>query len=193
MKYFVHVGYDPEPKEVEDAVQAIALAEKLLKQVNDSEELSVLWRRDDLYPDNFLGYMSDELIQHLNQEGEVVLQLAATDADGLPIMGEIANIFTAFQEQKNTQKADQALEVLGKSLAANYKTPVTLTSAGQSKTFAPSGAVTLTDRANANSGPTLRHKASKPKTKKVAASKKKTTMKAKAVKRRTNPIKKKKK
>jgi len=180
---FVHVGYDP--REASSPVEAIALAEQCLRDENDKlpegEKLFIKWRRNDLYPDNFLDYTVDDLVAYLNQKGEAVLQLVDIDADGLPIMGEIANIFTDAEEQKNTDEAEEALEVLGKSLASSYKTPVTLTSAGQSKTFQPTGEVTMS---------TVRSK-------KAAAKKKKTAMKSggksSKLKRRTNPTKKKKK
>jgi len=139
MKCFVHVGFDPKPHEANDPVEAISLAERYLLAENGSEEehLPVKWRRDDLYPDNFLDYTKDELVSHLSQKGEVVLQLAELDTDGLPIMGEIANIFTASEEEKNTQEADEALEKLlaiDASVAAfHYKKPRSHTSAAKRK------------------------------------------------------------
>ena len=107
MKCFVHVGSDPTPHEAKDPSEAIRLAEKYLLA---QESLPVKWRRDDLYPNRFLDYTKDELVSHLSQQGEVVLQLAELDSNGLQVMGEIANIFTASEEKKNTQEADEALE-----------------------------------------------------------------------------------
>ena len=187
---YVHVGYDPGPREADSPVEAIALAEQCLRAENDAlpddEKLFIRWRRDDLYPDNFLEYTVDDLINYLNEKGEAVLQLVDIGADGLPVMGESANIFTDAEEQKNNDEAQQALEILGKNLATNYKTPVTLTSAGQSKTFSPTGEVKVSTVVR----PTKKVAASK-------ASKTKTAMKAKGkstkLKRRTNPTKKKKK
>lgn len=190
---YVHVGYDPGPREADSPVEAIALAEQCLRDENDSlpeeEKLFIRWRRDDLYPDNFVEYTVESLTQHLTEKGEVVLQLVDIGADGLPVMGETATIFTDAEEQKNNDEANEALEVLGKNLASSYKTPVTLTSAGQSKTFQPTGEVTVSSVPK-----TVRKKTVKGK---AAASKKKSTMKAKGksskLKRRTNPTKKKKK
>lgn len=105
MKCFVHVGSDPKPHEAKNPNEAIVLAEKYLR----TDKLPVKWRRDDLYPNNFTNYTKDELVSHLSQRGEVVLQLAKFDTDGLPIMGEIVNIFTASEEAKNTQEAEEAL------------------------------------------------------------------------------------
>jgi hypothetical protein len=131
MKCFVHVGFDPKPHEADDPAEAISLAERRLLASNEGEEehLPVRWRRDDLYPDNFLEYTQDQLVSHLSQQGEVVLQLAELDSDGLPIMGEIANIFTASEEEKNAQEADEALEKLlaiDSAVAATYKKPKSL-------------------------------------------------------------------
>jgi hypothetical protein len=141
MKCFVHVGFDLEPQEAANPAEAIAIAEKRLLAENEEfpegEQLSVKWRRDDLYPDNYLTYKTDDLIQHLSQEGEVILQLAEIAADGLPIMGEIANIFTADEEEKNIQEAQNALDEMGASLASTYKVPVTLISGGKPRTFKP--------------------------------------------------------
>lgn len=188
MKCFVHLGYDPEPKEADDALEAIDLAAKLLNEVAE-DNLTVKWRRDDLYPDNFVEYTVESLMQHLTKKGEVVLQLVDIGADGLPVMGETATIFTDAEEKKNNDEANEALEVLGKNLASSYKTPVTLTSVGQSKTFQPTGEVTVSSVPK-----TVRKKTVKGK---AAASKKKSIMKAKGksskLKRRTNPTKKKKK
>lgn len=140
-KCYIHVGLHPEPKVANSPVEAIALAEKYLRSENDEfpkeESLSVKWRRDDLYPDNFVDYSIDDLVTHLKENGEVVLQLAEIDADGLPIMGEIANIITAAEEDKDTKEADDALEEFGSSLAQSYKTKVTLVRAGKAKTFQP--------------------------------------------------------
>jgi hypothetical protein len=129
MKCFVHVGFDPKPHEANDPVEAISLAERRLLASNDGEEehLPVRWRRDDLYPDNFLEYTPDQLVSHLSQKGEVVLQLAEFDSDGFPIMGEIANIFTASEEKKHDQEADEALELLAIDAVATYKKPKSLT------------------------------------------------------------------
>jgi hypothetical protein len=60
-------------------------------------------------------------MDYLVQEGEVVLQLAEIDEDGLPIMGEIANIFTDTEEEKNTKEAQDALHSRGESLSYTYK------------------------------------------------------------------------
>jgi hypothetical protein len=110
MKCFVHVGSDPKPHEAKNPNEAIVLAEKYL--LTENRHLPVKWRRDDLYPNNFKDYTQDELVSHLSQQGEVVLQLAEFDVDGLPIMGEIVNIFTASEEAKNTQEAEEALDRL---------------------------------------------------------------------------------
>ena len=125
MKCCVHVGFDPRPKVAAEPAKAIAIAEKyLLSENNESiknEHLSIKWRRDDLYPHNFLEYNKDDLMDYLVQEGEVVLQLAEIDEDGLPIMGEIANIFTDTEEEKNTKEAQEALHSRGESLSYTYK------------------------------------------------------------------------
>lgn len=127
MKCFVHVGSDPMPHEANDPAEAIKLAENLLSQ----ESLPIKWRRDDLYPDRFLDYTKDELVSHLSQQGEVVLQLAELDSNGSQVMGEIANIFTASEEKKNTQEADDAL---GRELIMKRK----INTHGKSHGFLPS-------------------------------------------------------
>lgn len=110
-KYYVHVGSNPEPKEVDEPGEAIALAERCLiaKSREIPEHLIVAWRRDDLYPKNFIGYLTKDLVSYLENEGEVVLQLVEIQ-NGLPIMGEIVNIFTAAEEERNIQEAQQALK-----------------------------------------------------------------------------------
>lgn len=109
-KYYVHVGSNPEPKEVDEPGEAIALAERCLiaKSLEIPEHLTIAWRRDDLYPSNFIGYLTKDLVSYLENEGEVVLQLVEIQ-NGLPIMGEIVNIFTAAEEEKNIKEAQQAL------------------------------------------------------------------------------------
>jgi len=128
MKCFVHVGFDPKPHEADDPAEAISLAERYLlaesRREPEEEHLPVKWRRDDLYPDNFLDYTKDELVSHLSQKGEVVLQLAEFDLDGLPIMGEIVNIFTASEEEKNTQEAEEALDVVSPEGSIRFKKAV---------------------------------------------------------------------
>jgi hypothetical protein len=132
MRCFVHVGYDPEPKSAESPDEAIKLAEKYLKKAEKKdfkENLSVKWRRDDLYPNNFLDYNSQQLVQYLNSNGQLVLQLAKK-VDGLPIMGEIVSIFTADEEERNVQEAERALQ---RSESHTYKTPISLTATGETK------------------------------------------------------------
>lgn len=198
MKCFVHVGFDPEPHEapspqeaVEYAIKRLEAEEALALEVGE-EPLSVKWRRDDLYPDNFLEYTVGDLVAYLQEKGEVALQLVNIGEDGLPTMGEIANIFTAAEEEKNVQEAQEALDKLGASLAASYKTPVTLTSAGQSRTFKPgetSPVVTTTPKRKPTkkATPTTKRKTA---VKKPVAAKKKKTLKSSTIKRRSHPAKK---
>jgi hypothetical protein len=147
MKCFVHVGLDPKPKEVDTAVEAIALAESILRSWDKEameegdEPLSVKWRRDELYPDNFTDYTTSDLLEALQEKGEVTLQLAAYGADGLPIMGDIADIVTESKERENVAEAAAALQDLDKSLAASYNTKVTLISGGVATTFSKDGDV----------------------------------------------------
>ena len=125
MKCFVHVGFDPKPKKADNPTDAIALAVKYLNALNDEfpkeERLSVKWRRDDLYPNNFLDYTNTDLFSYLKDNGEATLQLVEMGIDGLPIMGEIANIFTVDQEIKNNADAERALKSPSRNHLSKYK------------------------------------------------------------------------
>lgn len=107
MKCFVHFGSDPEPKEAKEPETAIAIAEKYL--VATDQNLSIKWRRDDLYPYNFVDYTKDQVAEFLQKNGEVVLQLANIQNNDLVVMGEVANIYTDDEEEKNIKEAEEAL------------------------------------------------------------------------------------
>jgi len=115
MKCFVHVGYNPVPREVESPKSAIALAENLLRGDNDDDDPSsiwrIKWRRDELYPDNFYDYSPEQLLAELIRQGNVVLQKIKDGPDNTPLMGESANIFTADLEQQYDQEAEEALDL----------------------------------------------------------------------------------
>ena len=117
MIFFVHVGFDPEPKKAETPIEAINLAEQYLNSVgkklsSETNKIVIKWRRDELYPDNLLDYTTNDLIDYLNT-GEVVLQLVKLIGDdvSMPIMGEIVNILTLDEETKNIKEADKALKI----------------------------------------------------------------------------------
>ena len=115
MKCFVHVGYNPVPREVETPESAIALAENLLRGDDDDDDPSsiwfIKWRRDELYPDNFYDYSTDDLIKELKTQGNVVLQQIKNGPDNTPLMGESANIITADLEHQYDQEAEEALDL----------------------------------------------------------------------------------
>ena len=88
MNCFVHLDFDPIPREVKSPASAIALAEAVLKVEKEEDpdsKLKILWRRDDYYPDNFFEYTIEQLQKELQEKGTVVLQLVRTDGD-LPIL-----------------------------------------------------------------------------------------------------------
>lgn len=189
MKCFVHVGLDPEPREAESAVEAIALAEKALRAWNDEtveEEgddppLVIRWRQEEMYPQHFTEYTIPDLLKALEEKGEVTLQLAAYGADGLPIMGEIVDIMTAEKEQQNNAEAEAALADLGKSLASMCNTKVTLISAGVATTFSKAGAVSTAKVAKPRKAKkTLKGRKPAVKAKAPAKASKKLTIKATA-------------
>lgn len=113
MKYYVHYEFDIEPKIFEDPAKAINYTENRLCDDN-FEDLKILWRRDDLgWQNNFVEYSHVELIKYLKETGEITLQLTANH-DGSWTLGEIANIYTEEQEEKNNQEAEAALSNLVK-------------------------------------------------------------------------------
>jgi len=109
-KCFVHVGLDPYPKVVNGPCEAISLAERYLQGMND-REFSIYWRRDDLYPNNFVPYSQSDLVAEIQKEGELTLQLAKVTGDALPIRGETATIFSAAEEERNAREAEDALSL----------------------------------------------------------------------------------
>lgn len=106
MKCYVHVGIDPFPKPAKGPSEAIALAEQYLQ--NNSEDFSIYWRRDDLYPNNLVEYSRKELLEEIQREGELTLQLAKVGND-LPILGEVVTIFSSEEEERNIREAEEAL------------------------------------------------------------------------------------
>lgn len=109
MKCYLHVDYDPMPKQASSPADAIRMAESLLAGDGDEEPSSTWltrWRRDELYPDNFTAYAIDELALHLQETGSVVLQRIRDDGD----MGVSVEIFTDELERKNDREALDALE-----------------------------------------------------------------------------------
>jgi hypothetical protein len=114
----VHLGLSPIPKEAESPTSAISLVESYLSGNDDDDPYSlwrIKWRRDDFYPDNFCDYTHSDLEKELQKNGFIVLQLIKEQSDDLPIMGEVANIFTADLEKKNDEEAEFALENLKKT------------------------------------------------------------------------------
>jgi len=123
MKCFVHLGLNPIPKEAESASSAISLVESYLSGNEDDDPASIWkikWRRDELYPDNFCDYRHDELEKELYRNGSVVLQLIKEQSDDLPLMGEVANIFTAEKEKENDEEAEIALELSEEIVEKNH-------------------------------------------------------------------------
>lgn len=108
MKCFVHVGFDPFPKEADNPSEAISLAERYLSG-KTNKDFSIYWRRDDLYPKNLVRYSKNELLEEIQREGELTLQVAKVGSSGLPILGEVATIFSSAEEERNAREADDAL------------------------------------------------------------------------------------
>lgn len=129
MKYYVYVGLNAKPYEADDPAKAINLAERRLTANRNGKEgqLPIMWRRDDLFPNIFIEYTPDQLVAHLNQESEVVLQLAKLDTSGLPIYGEIANILSESKEMHNQQEADQDFKELLESMPKHMRADVRAT------------------------------------------------------------------
>lgn len=126
MKCFVHLGYDPVPKQADSPSSAIATAESHLSFIaeSDDDDPSSKWlirhRVDELYPDNFLEYNADDLLQALQKHGTVALQLVKYGADNVPVMGEICNIFTSEYEKKQDHEAEVALEAVEECLSHKH-------------------------------------------------------------------------
>jgi hypothetical protein len=113
MKCFVHVDYDPMPKEAESASDAIQMAEKLLRSDDEEDPSSrwlIRWRRDELYPNNYAPYSNHELISELNQHGYIVLQLVSDNGEDL---GKSVEILSDDLERKYDEEAASALCVDG--------------------------------------------------------------------------------
>lgn len=119
MKVFVHLGYDPVPKQLDSLQNAITLVENFLRKESgegedDSEDPSskwkIMWRRDDLYPDNFYDYTHENLIEELKTTGNIVLQSIKQSGDDSPLLGAFANIYRDDIEKKHDEEADSALE-----------------------------------------------------------------------------------
>jgi hypothetical protein len=113
MNCFVHLGFDPVPREVKSPASAIALAEAVLKAERKQKSESrpkVQWRRDEFYPDNFHNYTVKQLEEEIITKGTIVLQLVNTNGE-LPILGESVTIFTAELEKKYATEAETALEI----------------------------------------------------------------------------------
>ena len=111
MKYYIHYDFDLEPKEVEDPAKAVNYVENRL--LKDERDLKVFWRRDDLgWENKFVEYTHAELIEYLNKNGEITLQLAIEENDGLWCVGTIAHIYTENKEEENNREAQAALSEL---------------------------------------------------------------------------------
>lgn len=112
MKCFVHLGFDPLPKQVESPAKAITLAEAVLKAESEEEPdstMSIQWRRDEFYPNNFHEYNVETLQQELTSKGSVVLQLVNINNE-IKSLGTSITIFTEEIEKKYTEEAENALE-----------------------------------------------------------------------------------
>lgn len=112
MKCFVHLGFDPLPKQVDSPNKAIKLAEAVLKAESQEEpnsKMAIQWRRDEFYPNNFHEYDEDTLQKELIQNGTIVLQLVNTSNE-LPSLGTSITIFTEEIEKKYAEQAENALE-----------------------------------------------------------------------------------
>lgn len=109
---FVHMDFDPIPKEVKSPSAAISLAEAVLKAEQEEEpdsKYQIFWRRNDFYPDNFFEYTLEQLQKELIESGSIVLQLANLSGD-FPVMGGSVTILTESLEKKYALEADSALE-----------------------------------------------------------------------------------
>jgi len=108
MKCLVHLDMDPMPKSFPSADEAFEFVENYLKK--HAEGLRPRWRKDELYPNNFIEYTKSEVLNELRSEGEVHLQLVGLE-DSDVVMGEIATITT---EEKYKKQAAEAEEHLAK-------------------------------------------------------------------------------
>jgi hypothetical protein len=112
MKCFVHLGFDPLPKQVDSPAKAINLAEAVLKAESEEEpdsKMFIQWRRDEFYPNNFHEYNIEILQKELSSKGSVVLQLVDINNE-LPSLGRSITIFTEEVEKKYAEEAENALE-----------------------------------------------------------------------------------
>jgi hypothetical protein len=126
MKCFVHVGFYPEYKEVGNPGDAINLAKNYLSK--EKGHLSIRWRRDDLYPNNFLEYNENDIVNYLKLNGEVVLQLVEIDSNGSKVMGNFVNILTDAKEDESMREAKEALH----RTSCDYKSPFLIAATGRS-------------------------------------------------------------
>lgn len=110
MKCFLHLDYDPLPREASGPDEAFRIAESVLGDDEDDDPSSIwrtFWRRDDLYPDNFVRYSHDELVGELKLSGAVVLQRVSVTGE----RGASVEIFTDDLERRNDEEADEALHL----------------------------------------------------------------------------------
>jgi hypothetical protein len=109
MKCFLHLDYDPLPREASGPDEAFRIAESVLGDDEDdpSSTWRTFWRRDDLYPDNYVRYSHDELEGELKISGAVVLQRVSSSGE----RGPSVEIFTDDLERRNDEEADEALHL----------------------------------------------------------------------------------
>lgn len=124
MKCVVHLDIDLIPKEFESPEAAIEFVERYMENVPVDEgdaKLSVRWRRDDLYPNNYCEYTKEQLLEEIKAKGEITLQLAGVVGDDI-VAGGIATIITAEKDKKEVAEAEAELEKLTAELKGSGMT-----------------------------------------------------------------------
>lgn len=132
MKCVVHLDLELMPREFDTPEDAIEYVEQHMKDAT----MSIRWRRDDLYPDNYSEYTREQLLEEIKTKGEVTLQLVGVSGDDI-IIGDIANIITAEREKQDVAEAQAELEKIGKELANSYETEISIRASGETRTFKP--------------------------------------------------------
>lgn len=135
MKAVVHFDMELEPKTFDTFGEALDFVELRMREYRgDDPEMTLQWRRDDQYPNNYFPYTREQLVEEYNKNGEVILQLIGVIGEDLTV-GEIANIITEEEENKDVAEAKASLDKLGQELANGYNTKISI--GWEGKTFKP--------------------------------------------------------
>lgn len=135
MKCVVHLDMDPVPKPFDDPESAIEFVETTLRKM--SPDLTIKWRRDEFYPNNYVDYTLSDLLEEINKSSEAILQNVRLEPDGQHCIGEIATIWTAEKDAKESAEAMEELQKFGKEYAETLGTTVIIGSGTQQHVFEP--------------------------------------------------------